>query len=147
MNAHWIEMPARPSLAASERSMEAALQCAQERGIAIAVVIVDGAGQLIGAKRMDSARPITSDLAIAKARTSATHQRDTHVFQSMVEPGGPAFGLQHHHAAGVGVLPGGLPVLREGLLHAAVGVSGADKDGDIACAEAARQALLENKVE
>jgi uncharacterized protein GlcG (DUF336 family) len=145
MSAHWIEMPARPSLFASEQAAQAALSCADERGVAIAVVVVDGAGQLICGKRMDAARAVTPDLALAKARMSATHQRATHLFQEMVEPGGAAFGLQHHCAGGAGILPGGLPVKIDNHLHGAVGVSGADRDGDIACAQTALKMLIQNR--
>lgn len=145
MNSDWIEVPARPSLEASERAIQAALVCAEERGIAIAIVVVDGAGQLICCKRMDTARPVTAELALAKARMAATHQRATHLFQEMVTPDGPAFGLQHHSAGGVGILPGGLPVKIGIHLHGAVGASGADRDGDIVCAQAAHAALIQNK--
>lgn len=145
MSVYWIEMPARPSLLASERAIQAALNCAEERGLAISVVVVDGNGQLICGKRMDVARAVTADLALAKARMSATHQRATHLFQEMVAPDGAAFGLQYHSAGGAGILPGGFPVKIGDHLHGAVGVSGADRDGDLACAQAAHMALIQNR--
>ncbi len=145
MSTDWIEVPSRPSLAASEQAVQAALSCAEERGIAIAIVVVGGAGQLICGKRMDAARPVTAELALAKARMAAIHQRATHHFQEMVTPEGLAFGLQHHSAGGAGILPGGFPVKIGMQLHGAVGASGADRDGDIVCAQAALTALIENR--
>lgn len=145
MNKDWVEVPTRPSLVASERAIQAALACADERGVAIAVVVVDSAGQLICGKRMDAARPVTVELAMAKARMAAVHQRATHLFQEMAAPGEPAYGLQHHQAGGPGILPGGLPLSICGSLHGAVGASGANRDGDLACAEAAREFLIQTR--
>lgn len=145
MNADWVEMPPRPSLSASEKAIHAALACAKERGIAIAVMVVDNAGQLICGKRMDAARPITAELALAKAQMAAIHQRATHLFQEMVAPGEPAIGLQYHQAGGHGILPGGLPLTIGSSLCGAVGASGADRSGDLACAEAALTALILNR--
>jgi glc operon protein GlcG len=145
MSVDWIEIPAHPSLAASEKAAEAALICAKERGIAISIVVVDASGQLICGKRMDAARPVTAELALAKARMAAIHRRATHHFQEMVAPDGPAFGLQHHTAGGAGILPGGLPVAIGIHLHGAVGASGADREGDIVCAQAAQTSLIQNR--
>ena len=145
MNTDWVEMPPRPSLSASEEAIHAALACAKERGIAIAVMVVDNAGQLICGKRMDTARPVTAELALAKAQMAAIHQRATHLFQEMVAPGEPAFGLQYHQMGGPGILPGGLPLTIGGSLCGAVGASGADRIGDLACAEAALAVLIQNR--
>lgn len=142
MSVDWIETPDHPSLAASERAVHAALAHAVENSFAVAVVVVDAQGQLICGKRMDAARPVTSDLALAKARLAATHQRATDQFQELVVPGGPAYGLQHHPQGGAGILPGGLPLQFNTQTHGAVAASGADKTGDIACAQAARAVLL-----
>lgn len=145
MKTDWVAMPPRPSLQASENAVQAALDCAQQRGIAIAVMVVDSTGQLICGKRMDGARPVTAELALAKAHMAAIHQRPTHHFQNMVAPGEPAFGLQHHPSAGHGILPGGLPLTIDSSLCGAVGASGADRDGDLACAEAALAVLTQNR--
>jgi len=122
--------------------VDAGLNEARTRGIDIAIAVVDPAGQPICLKRMDAARPVTADLAVAKARMAAIHRRDTHLFQGLAAPGAPAYGVQFHAAGGTGILPGGLTIASNLGLHGAVGASGADRDGDIACAEAARSALL-----
>lgn len=137
MTGAWIHQPHCPSLHTCEQAAIAALDCAIERGIAIAVAIVDSAGRLICLKRMDAARPVSAELAFAKARMAATFERATDDLQTLVAPGAPAFGAQFHQMGGTGILPGGLPVMSETGLIGAVGASGADRDGDIACANAA----------
>lgn len=141
MTGGWISQPPRPSLEACERAAGAALECAVRHGIAIAIAIVDSAGRLICLKRMDTARPVSAELAISKARAAATFERATDELQSLVAPGAPAFGAQFH--AGTGILPGGLPILSAKGLLAAVGASGANRDGDIACARAACLSLTQ----
>lgn len=143
MSRDWLADPARPSLEAAERAARAATDCAEAHGIAIAVAIVDGAGRLICVKRMDAARPVSAELAFAKARMAAAFERETDELQTMVAPGAPAFGAQFHAAAGAGILPGGLPIRSARGLHGAVGASGADRERDIACARAACLALTQ----
>ena len=137
MTVDLVAEPARPSLDAAERAADLALDCAAGHSIAIAVAIVDAAGRLICLKRMDAARPISADLAVLKARTAAAFERETDALQTMTAPGSLAFGAQFLDAAGAGILPGGCPIKTANGLHAAVGVSGADRDRDIACAKAA----------
>ncbi len=138
----WISQSSQPSLAAAERAADAALHLARTRRLEIAIAVVDPAGQPICLKRMDAARPVTAELALSKARMAAIHRRETHLFQDLAAPGAPAFGVQFHAAGGAGILPGGLPVTSALGLHAAVGASGGDRDGDIACADATRAFLL-----
>lgn len=143
MSGAWIDQPPRPTLDASERAANAAIDCALHHGIAIAIAIVDSAGRPICLKRMDAARPVSAELALAKARTAATFQRATHDLQTLVAPGGPAFGAQYLPGSEAGILPGGLPALSALGLLGAVGASGADRDGDIACATAACLSLTQ----
>ncbi len=138
-----VAQPARPSLDAAERAVRLAMECAITNGIAIAVAVVDGAGRLICLKHMDAARPNSAELALSKARTAAAFERETDELQKMTAPGAAAFGAQFHVDGGAGILPGGLPVRAANGLHGAVGVSGADREGDIACAKAACLALIE----
>lgn len=143
MTVDRVAQPDRPSLDAAERAAGLAVDCATAHGIAIAVAIVDGAGRLICLKRMDSARPVSAELALSKARTAAVFERDTDELQQLAAPGGPAFGVQFRETGGAGIMPGGLPVRSANGLHGAVGVSGSDRERDIACAKAACLALNE----
>lgn len=143
----WVSTPVRPSLTATDHAIEAAFGFARQHDVAIAVAIVDSAGHLICVKRMDTARPISADLAMCKARTAAVFQRDTSDLQIMAASGSPAFGIQYHEYASAGMLPGGIPLRSDSGLHGAVGVSGADREKDIACATAACLSLLKNEQE
>ncbi len=144
MSGAWINPPPRPSLATCEAAMAAAIECATQRGLCMAIAIVDSAGRAICLKRMDDARPVSADLALAKARVAATFERATDQLQALVAPGGAAFGAQFHEAGGAGILPGGLPVQSAAGLLAAVGASGGDRDADIAVARAACAALTKD---
>ncbi len=143
MSGAWINPPPRPSLATCEAAMAEALDRAIQHGLSMTIAIVDGAGRVICLKRMDHARPVSADLALAKARMAATFERATDQLQALVAPGGAAFGAQFHEAGGSGILPGGLPVLSAGGLVAAVGASGGDRDADLAVAQAACAALTQ----
>lgn len=134
--------PVQPTLAAAERAADAALALARTRGLAIAVAVVDTSGQALCARRMETARPITAAMAQAKAWTAMMNRRDTATLQDMAAPGAPAFGFQHLFPGVASILPGGVPVTTPAGVHAAVGVSGADRDGDVACAEAASKELF-----
>ncbi|NED95365.1 heme-binding protein [Phytoactinopolyspora alkaliphila] len=129
-------------LADAERAAEAAAAEARERGISITVCVTDRGGIPITVRRMDGAKPSGVELAGAKAFTAAIHHRPTSAIAHVAGPGQPGFGVFAQFGGRFSVLPGGVPVEVDGVVVGAVGVSGADDVGDIACAEAAVTALV-----
>lgn len=120
----------RLTLALARDIAEAVIVRARENHFALAVAIVDPGGwprlQLV----MDGAFPAAGDAALAKARTAALYRRPTSTFSERVKQGMPLAYLPH-----VVPLGGGIPLLRQGSIYAALGVSGAFEDSETALAE------------
>lgn len=97
-----------------------------------ALAIVDAGGYLIAFLRVDDAAISTLKIAQSKAYTAVCLRAPTHKWMDLIQPGGPLFGLEHTSAG----LPyvffgGGLPVMSNGEVIGAVGVSGGPAEADI----------------
>ena len=105
---------------------------------AVVIAIVDDGGQLLHLHRMDKAAPISSQIAPAKAQTAALGRRESKVYEDMINGGRMSFlsapGLQ-------GMLEGGVPILKDGQVIGAVGVSGVKSSEDVQIAKAGIAAL------
>ena len=99
--------------------------------------VVDGGGTLIAFEKADLAGNSSSEIAQAKARTSATFRVPTKAYQDRLASGETfILGLP-------GVLPaaGGMPIVVGGKVIGAIGVSGATPLQDHQAAEAAVAAV------
>lgn len=114
----------------------AAIAEAAANGWTIVVAVVDAGGDLVLLERMDRAQAGSVDVAIGKARCAARFKRPTREWEEALAGGRTAV------LAIPGVLPleGGLPLVAEGAIVGAVGVSGALAAQDSRCAEAALRA-------
>jgi uncharacterized protein GlcG (DUF336 family) len=126
----------------ARRAIDAATHKARELGVLVSVAVVDGGGVLKAFLRMDGAEIAGPALAVDKAYTAVATRCATGELAGYAQPGQPLFGL--HNAAGgrLVIFGGGIPVVVEGEVVGAVGVSGAaEVDHDVACAEAGAAAL------
>ena len=98
----------------------------------VAVAVVDTHGFLVYFERMENTQTASMDIAIGKARAAATYRRPTRVFADVINKGGPATAT----LPGVFASPGGLPIMVDGKVVGAVGVSGVTGDQDEQCARA-----------
>lgn len=122
------------SLSAARAIISAAEREAASRGVGVVTVVVDGAGNVIQLSRMDSAQVASVEVGIGKARTAAIFRRPSRFFEEQVRNGRvAALAL-----AGATPLQGGVPVVIDGAVVGAVGVSGDSPqvDEDIAIAGA-----------
>jgi len=103
----------------------------------VAIAVVDNAGMLVAYERMDNTQTASVQVAIDKAVTAAVWRRSTKVYQDAVAGGG--VGLRVLSLRDVVAAEGGLPLVVDGKIVGAVGVSGvnADQDGMVAAAGAA----------
>jgi glc operon protein GlcG len=102
---------------------------------AVAISIVDDGGFLLGFARMDGASPITAEVSLGKARTSAMTKRPSKFFEDRNKER-PAF------AGFPGILlQGGMPVMHENDCVGAIGVSGVQSHEDEQVAQAGVAAL------
>ncbi|KPY33349.1 GlcG protein [Pseudomonas syringae pv. primulae] len=115
----------------------AAREEAHTNGWAVAIAIVDDGGHLLAFERLDDASPISSYISIEKARTSALGKRESKGYEEMVNGGRTAF----LSAPLLTSLEGGVPVIVDGQVIGAVGVSGVKADQDAQVAKAGVAAL------
>lgn len=118
--------------------LQAAKAFAMEKGWAVTIAVVDDGGHLLGLARLDGAAAISSYIAPAKARTSALGQRATKVYEDIINNGRTAF-LSAPQIDGM--LEGGVPIVVDGQVVAAVGVSGVQSHEDVQVAQAGISAL------
>ena len=126
------------SLDGARQVMAAAEAEARQNNWNVAISIVDAAGGQILFQRLDGVGPMPLEIALGKARTAARFGRPTKAFADMLATGNMAF------LAIEGVMPleGGIPIIVEGRVVGAVGVSGVTAQQDAQVAQAGIDALL-----
>lgn len=117
--------------------VEAARAEAQKHGWAVAIALVDDGGHPLALVRLDGASPVSAYIAIEKARTSALGRRESKAYEDMINGGRTAF----LSAPLAGTLEGGVPVVVDGQVVGAVGVSGVKSEQDAQIARAAVQSV------
>jgi glc operon protein GlcG len=125
-----VEIPALTRDGA-QRIAEAVGAAAAARGVAPVVSVVDSGGALLYLWRPDAAQVASVAVTTDKARTAAIYRRPSRDFENQAAHGRPSA----LHLAGAVPLQGGMPILRDGQVIGAVGVSGAssaDEDQELA---------------
>ena len=124
------------SLADAKRVIEAAETETSTNQWAMVVAVVDGTGHLVALHKMDHAQFGSIVIAQAKAQTAVIFKRPTKVFDEAVAQGG--LGLRLLSTQDLCPLEGGIPLLGDGKVTGAIGVSGAQstQDGQVAMAGA-----------
>jgi glc operon protein GlcG len=122
------------SLAEAKRVAAAAIAKAREQDWTMAAAIVDPGGHLVYFEKMDGTQTASARVAIDKACSAALFKRPTKAFQDMIAAGGEglrAFGLR-----GAVAVEGGLPLIVNGAIVGAIGLSGGSSAQDGECAQA-----------
>lgn len=103
----------------------------------MAIAVVDTAGNLVAFVKRDDTQNASVKVAQDKAASAALFKRPTKAFQDTLAAGG--LGLRVLSLDGAVAAEGGVPLIANGLIVGAVGVSGAtsDQDGVVAAAGAA----------
>ena len=116
----------------ARKAVAAALAEARKMGIPMAVAVVDTAGMLVAFERMDNTQTGSVNVAQDKAQSAAMFRRPTKVFQDLVAGGG--VGLRILGLRGANAVEGGVPIVVDGKILGAIGVSGgsAEQDGVVA---------------
>ena len=120
----------------AEAVIAAATQHAEAIGVPQNIAIVDEAGHLVAFRRMDGAKFFSVEIAIAKAFTAAGARKATREIGPATQPGAGGFGAQNLHGGRFTTLPGGIPLVADGHVVGAIGVSSGSVDQDHAVAEA-----------
>ncbi len=123
----------------AKKAAAAALAEARTNNWRMAVAIVDPGGILIYYEKMDNTQVGSADIAIEKARTAVRFKRPSKAFQDLVAGGGA--GLRILRLPGAVPLEGGIPLMIDGQIVGAIGVSGDSGDHDSLCSQAGAATL------
>ena len=138
----WAQMPnpygASVTLENAKKAAAPALAEAAKNHWNVAVAIVDTSGNLVYYEKMDGTQLGSANVAVEKARTAALFKRPSKAFEDAVMSGpGGARVLSMNVTA----INGGIPLVQDGKIVGAIGVSGAASAQDAQCAQAGADAL------
>jgi glc operon protein GlcG len=122
------------SLDNAKKAATAALAEAAKNHWIMAVAVVDPNGILVYYEKMDNTQLGSADVAVAKARSAALFKRPTKAFQDALAAGGA--GLRVLGLPGAVPVEGGIPLIADGKIIGAIGVSGDTSEHDGQCATA-----------
>ncbi|MFJ8022346.1 heme-binding protein [Streptomyces sp. NPDC096311] len=139
------DTPRLPGLKLAEADwlVHAALAVGTERGFPpLAVAVVDVAGEVIVLRRDDGGMPMTSRIAVAKARTALIALKPS---SQINLPGGIVDSIQHLYGGDFVPWAGGVLVTDGELILGAAGASGAHALEDEEAVQTAVQRWQENR--
>ncbi len=141
LSAQQLSIKRTLNLAVAKTIAAAAEKEAVAHGWAMFITIIDDGGTVLYVERLDDAQVGSYDVSMQKAQTALKFRRPTKAFEDLVNGGRPAV------AKLPGVLPieGGVPLMADGKVIGAIGVSGgaSSQDSQVAMAGvAALEAVL-----
>jgi glc operon protein GlcG len=133
--------PYGPTITLDSAKKVAAVAIAEARknNWTMAVAIVDPDGTLIYYEKMDNTQNGSAKIAINKARSAALFKRPTKVFADRLATGGAGLGVLD--IEGAEPVEGGVPLLLDGKIVGAIGLSGDSSEHDGVCAQAGADSL------
>jgi uncharacterized protein GlcG (DUF336 family) len=105
----------------------------------VVISVVDPSGQLVAMSRLDNTQFGSIEVAREKAYSAVAFKRPTKAFQDAVGQGGE--NLRILRLSGASPLEGGIPIVVDGKIIGAVGVSGVTSQQDAQTARAGIEAL------
>lgn len=129
------------SLDDARRIMAAGEAAADDVGQPSNIAVVDAGGNLVAHIRMDGAWLGSIDISINKAFTARAFDLATRDLAEDAFPGKQFYGIHASNSGRVMIFAGGIPLVRDGQVVGAVGVSGGTGEQDQAVAEAAATAF------
>ena len=127
------------NLETAKKAAEPALAEARKNNWTVAVAIVDPGGNLVYYEKMDNTQLASAQICISKARSAALFKRPTKALQDALANGG--MGLRVLRLEGAVPVEGGFPIVSEGKIIGAIGVSGDSSEHDSQCAKAGADAI------
>jgi len=121
-------------LATAKRAAAAAIAEAERNGWMMAVAVVDPAGDLVYFEKMDETQTGSVTVSQSKARSAARFKRPTKAFQDALTA--TPNGLRILAIEGAVPVEGGLPIVVDGKIVGAIGLSGGTSPQDGQCAKA-----------
>jgi uncharacterized protein GlcG (DUF336 family) len=123
----------------AKKAAAAALAEATKNHWTMAVAVVDPTGTLVYYEKTDNTQIGSANVSINKARSAALYKRPTKAFQDALASGGA--GLRVLGLEGAVPVEGGVPIISDGKIIGAIGVSGDASENDGKCAVAGAAAI------
>jgi uncharacterized protein GlcG (DUF336 family) len=127
------------TLETAKKASAAAIAEARKNNWNMAIAIVDPSGTLVYYEKMDNTQVGSAQFSIKKAKSAALFKRPTKVFQDRLASGNA--GLAVLAVEGAVPVEGGIPLMIEGHIVGAIGVSGDSSEHDGQCAQAGADSL------
>jgi len=127
------------NLETAKKAAAPALAEARKNKWNMAVAIVDQSGNLVYYEKMDNTQLGSAQFCISKARSAALFKRPTKALQDALAAGGT--GLRILRIEGAVPVEGGIPIVSEGKIIGAIGVSGDTSEHDAQCAKAGADSI------
>jgi glc operon protein GlcG len=141
LRAQMMPNPYGPSVSLenAKKAAAPAVAEAEKNHWNVAVAIVDTSGNLVYYEKMDNTQLGSATVAVDKARTAALFKRPSKAFQDAMAAGPD--GARILSFRGVVAVEGGIPLVQDGKIVGAIGVSGATSAQDAQCAKAGAESL------
>ena len=127
------------SLALAKKMAVAAEAEATKNNWSMVITVLDDGGNIVYIGRMDGAQLGSIDVSEGKAHTALAFRRPSKAFQDLVDQNQPHLTTLPHVTA----VQGGLPIMLDGKVVGAIGVSGGTSAQDEQCAQAGINAIGE----
>lgn len=105
------------------------------------IAVVDAGANLVAHVRMDGAWSGSVDIAINKAFTAKSFDIATTDLSKESQPGHQFYGIHNSNHGRIMIFAGGLPLLKDGIVIGALGVSGGTGEQDSKVAETGKSAF------
>jgi len=126
----------------AEFLMEEAQKYAIEHNFKVSIAIVDETSSLLLMKRLDGASPLSSHLCLEKAKCSSISGRPSKFYEELLQSGRLGFLIMR---SAQGMLEGGKPIIYDGQILGAIGVSGVQSFEDAEIAQHAIDTFLKKQ--
>jgi glc operon protein GlcG len=123
----------------ARKAMDAAEGEASKNNWAVVITIIDSGGNIVMLHRRDDVQLSSIEIAQGKAKTALMFKRPSKVLDDAIAGGGA--GLRFLALKDIVPLEGGVPILMEGKIVGAIGVSGVLSSQDAQIARAGVDAL------
>lgn len=127
------------SLALAKKMAAASEAEAAKNNWSMVITVLDDGGNIVYLGRMDGAQLGSIDVSLGKAHTALAFRRPSKAFQDLVDQNQAHLVTLPHVVA----VQGGLPIIADGKVIGAIGVSGGSSAQDEQCAQAGLNAITE----
>ena len=131
-------------LAIAKKMASAAEEKANKINVPVVISVVDCGANTLLVQRMDNAFITSCDISLNKAWTACCLKQPTHEITAAVQPGQSLYGLQLSNQQRIVIFGGGFPIIENGQVIGAVGVSGGTVEQDMEIALAALDCFTAN---